>query len=75
MTNTINQQATICHLDEILAEQTLPTYSELVHALRKHHELLGMVSDFGTGTEGMGNPDDQNEALDRATGLLARIPA
>lgn len=56
-------------------QQILPTCSELVQALRKHQELLGLVSDFGTATEGVGNPDDQNGALDSVSGLLSRIPS
>lgn len=61
--------------DKAASASGLPSYRELAQTVRTLHRLLGMVSDFGSATEGIGNPDEQNSALDSAAALIARIPA
>lgn len=61
--------------DKAAVAAGLPSYRELAQTVRTLHKLLGMVSDFGTATEGLGSPDEQNGALDSAEALISRIPA
>lgn len=61
--------------DKAAASAGLPSYRELAQSVRTLNKLLGMVTDFGTATDGHGCPDEQNGALDSAAALIARIPA
>lgn len=63
----------IAQADAHLNNVGLPSYMELVQALRASNAALGLVDDFGSATGGLGNPDDQNSALDAGAALLARI--
>lgn len=61
--------------DKAAAAAGLPTYRDLANMARNLHALLGMVSDFGAATDGLGHPDAQNAALDDGEQMLARVPS
>lgn len=71
---TVAVNEAVAQADAHLNNVGLPSYMELVLALRDSNKALGLVDDFGTATGGLGNPDDQNHALDAGAALLARIP-
>lgn len=63
----------IANADAHLNNVGLPGYLDLARALWANQKALGLVDDFGSATGGLGNPDDQNSALDAGAALLARI--